>query len=37
VLCERRALLVALARWTGEFSHVFLAQSAGFVAAGLIN
>jgi putative MATE family efflux protein len=24
-------------RWTGELSHVFLAQSAGLIAAGLIN
>src|SRR5207248_8803545 len=24
-------------RWTGELSHVFLAQSLGLVAAGLIN
>jgi|SRR5438445_10559828 Na+-driven multidrug efflux pump len=24
-------------RWTGELSHVFLAQSLGLIAAGLIN
>ena len=37
-----RLAIVALAgwlalRWTGELSHVFLAQSLGLIAAGLIN
>lgn len=37
-----RLAIVALAgwlalRWTGELSHVFLAQSVGLIAAGFIN